>query len=76
MNTKRQVRVAKYDKGWFVILETTGSDGTVMNAACVDPSKREPFQTTRDALVAAKFVASHFTNDDGSDVEIIEEDGE
>jgi hypothetical protein len=76
MTTQRQVSVRKYENGWFVILEGIGSDGTLIEAACVDPKRREPFVQKEDALVAARFVASHFKNDDGSDIEIIDEDGE
>ena len=76
MTTQRQVRVRKYGNAWFGILEGIGSDGTLIEAACVDPQRREPFVQKEDALVAARFVAGHFKNDDGSDIEIIDGNGE
>ncbi len=75
---RREVRMRPADvgNGWFVILRGGSSNGSILEYACVDPKKREPFRNKQEASTVAEWVASHYLNDDGSQVLVIDEEDE
>jgi len=67
------VRRNQSGSGWWVILRGIGDNGTPIEYACVDPDRREPFADIGSARDAAKWIASHYTNDDGTTVQVTED---
>jgi hypothetical protein len=70
--TRREVIIRELNRGqWWVIYAGVGSDGQTTEEVCAE--RREPFTDLEEARRAAKWVASHFLNDDGSPLEIKEQ---
>ena len=72
MNTVgRTIRLRREGtRGWWIIFQGIGTDGTIFEDVCTD--RRTPIADRAEAARLAGFVASHFTNEDGTNVEIVE----
>lgn len=56
--------------GWWVVMVGIGTDGSRFEYTCCD--RHEPFRDRQAANDAARWVASHFRNDDGSEIDVME----
>lgn len=69
--TQREVVIRELKRGeWWVIYAGVGTDGQRFEEVCAE--RREPFTDLEEARSAARWVASHFLNEDGTPLEIKE----
>ncbi len=68
---KKWIEINEVENGFWIMLCGKGSDGLTLKHYCAE--KLEPFAKIEDAIKAAKFIASHFLNEDGSQLKIIKD---